>query len=112
MPRKTVQVVQIVTNLVWAANRDPATGRWIGVCVPLNLNAVGDTWAELQEAANEAMGLLFTDLFEEGELATFLRQNGWQSQGPMPTSGRAPRFDVPVDWNRHARYDELMTARA
>jgi hypothetical protein len=102
------QVVQIqANNLVWEAAPDPKTGVWIGVCRALNLNAVGDTWAEMQESANEAMVLLFTDLFTEGELPAFLRQNGWQQLGLLER-GKAPQFDIPAEWQKRARFDQLV----
>jgi len=107
----TSQVVQIeAKNLVWVGHRDPETGTWIAVCKALNLNAVGDTWAELQECANEAMALLFADLLENSELSDFLYRNGWRLRGPLPQPGVKPLFDVPADWNSNARFDELVGA--
>lgn len=103
--------VQIQGQIFWIAHRDPATGRWLGVCPPLNLNAVGDTFAELQVCANDAMALLFLDLFESGELQTFLMKNGWQAIG-LPGTGAAPRFDIPADWKTSSRFEELMVVRA
>lgn len=106
-----MEIVQIeAKNLVWQAHQDPQTGTWVGVCKALNLNAAGDTWAELQECANEAMSLLFADLLEEGELADFLHRNGWRLKTPLPKPGVQPRFDVPFDWNRNVRYDEVVGA--
>src|SRR5207245_5687001 len=64
-PKKVL--VQIDANLLWEVARDESTGRFIGVCRPLNLNAVGDTWPEFLEAAAETLQLLLEDLFEEGE---------------------------------------------
>lgn len=107
MSAAKTQVVQIQANLVWEAARDANTGVWIGVCRALNLNAIGDTWAEMQECANEAMTLLFTDLFVEGELPAFLRQNGWKESG-LPKRGTEPQFDIPVDWQRRSGFDQLV----
>ena len=112
LPTPRVQVVRIEADIVWEAQRNPATGRWIGVCRELNLNATGDTWSELQEAANEAMTLLFMDLFQEGELAAFLKRNGWRTADEVPKAPVLPRFDVPADWRHNARYEELVAARA
>lgn len=104
-------VVQIeARNIAWVGYRDPETGRWIGVCHSLNLNAAGDTFAELQASANEAMALLFEDLAAEGDLDQFLSRNGWTLKTPMPAAGTRVRFDVPADWNSHAGYDELLAA--
>ncbi|HLZ46557.1 MAG TPA: hypothetical protein VKQ05_12860 [Gemmatimonadales bacterium] len=45
LPTRVVQV-RIEANLAWEVFRDPETQAWVGVCHPLNLNAVGDTWQE------------------------------------------------------------------
>lgn len=96
-------------NVIWQGAYDPESQMWIGVCKALNLNALGETWSELQECANDAMATLFVDLFVTGELAAFLRENGWQS-GPMPKPGQVPQFDVPVGWRRSARVAQLVPA--
>lgn len=53
--------------------------------------------------------MLFTDLLESGELGAFLRDNGWQA-GPLPTSGRRVKFDVPFSLNQAPSMRELVTA--
>ena len=90
-------VVQVRANLSWLVARDAATGVFIGVCQPLNLNAVGDSWGEFMQCANEATSLLLTDLFEDGELDTFLRRNGWSLISDVPVNGRPVRFEAPFD---------------
>ena len=70
-------VVQIQAQLAWHCFYDVSKNRWLAVCPPLNLNAVGETWAELQEYANEATQLLFEDLLAHDELDSFLRRHGW-----------------------------------
>lgn len=107
MAAKKVQVVQIKAQLAWHAYRDPDTNTWIGTCKPLNLNAVGETFDELQACANEAMGLLFADLVETGEFAQFLKRNGWTA-GPLPTGNTAARFDVPAEWKTSSRFAQLV----
>lgn len=109
--RKPV-IVQIQAQILWEVHHDPESNKWIGVCRMLNLNAVGDTWGEFVECANEAMQLLFEDLFEDGELEEFLRLNGWHPQTPLPARGTRTRFDIPFDWERKARYEELLAAEA
>jgi hypothetical protein len=102
--------VQFDATVTWHYAQDPETGAWIGVCPALNLNAVGDTWAEMQEAVVEATGLLFVDLFEAGELESFLREKGWHvSQLPKP--GQRVQFDVPLNVSR-APIQELVPAGA
>jgi len=104
-------LVQIEGNLLWEVVRDPHGGRFIGVCRALNLNAVGDTWAEFQECANEAIQVLFEDLFKEGELEEFLSRKGWRALTPLPPRGAgAPQFDVPFSLQRRDRFEELVSA--
>ena len=110
--RKKSVIIQLQATVQWEVANDPENGQWIGICRMLNLNAVGDTWGEFVECANEAMQLLFVDLFEEGELAAFLHRNGWRLSTPLPTHGTpTPRFDIPFDWEK-TRYEELLPAGA
>ena len=92
--------VQIEANLQWMVARDPQSGLWIAVCPPLNLNAMGETWGEVLQAANEAVLLLMCDLFEEGELESFLQQHSWRADKPLPPKSARPRFDVPFSMER------------
>lgn len=105
--RKEV-VVTIQAQIFWLARQDPDTRRWLAVCPPLNLNAVGDTYEELQECGNEAMAMLFRDLVEEGEIEPFLKRNGWRMIG-TPSRGHT-RFDIPASWRPDARREELLHA--
>ena len=100
---------RIEAKIIWQGAFDSDSHMWIGVCKALNLNALGETWSELQECANDAMATLFIDLFVTGELADFLKANGWRS-GPMPKAGQVPQFDIPVDWKRTARARQLVPA--
>jgi hypothetical protein len=88
--------VRIEANVEWGFGEDPdsGSGEWIGICPMLNLNAVGDTFAEAQQCASEAMHLLFLDLFKTGQLAEFLRARGWMPKTGLPESGSVPRFDA------------------
>ncbi len=97
-------------NIIWEGYYDPKSNMWVAVCKALNLNALGDTWSELQECANDAMATLFLDLFVTGELAAFLHANGWRPRGEIPTAGQNVRFDVPADWKKAARVDDLVPA--
>lgn len=104
-------LVQVDANLAWEVFQDPQSGRWIGVCRPLNLNAVGETWIDFQQAAAEALQLLLIDLFEDGELEAFLRHNNWHPKTALPAPGTAvPRFDVPFSVERKTRLQELLAA--
>lgn len=110
-PKKVV--VQIEASILWEAVYDPQKRIWMGVCNALNLNAVGDTWADLQACANEAMQLLFEDLAESGELTSYLQRMNWQISSPATTlAGTTPKFDVPTAWKRKNRYEDMTLAHA
>ncbi len=89
-------LVRVETNVSWRVAFDAQARVYVGVCDMLNLNAIGDTWSEFQECANEAMALLFQDLFECNELDAFLLRNGWKLMA-TPPPGHEPVFDVPWD---------------
>jgi hypothetical protein len=108
--RKVEVRVQIEARLVWEVARDPQSNAWIGVCRPLNLNAVGDTWAEFQECANEAIALLFTELLKRGELGDFLRSHGWMPTTPLPPRDARVQWDVPYQTQMRAAAEELVPA--
>lgn len=112
MFKKKVAVVTIQANVGWKVSRDPRTGTYMGVCEALNLNAIGDTWEEFQECANEAIDLLFTDLFEDSEFDAFLRDRGWRTLGDLPSKGEKPRFEVPSSLEYTERFNGLIPARA
>lgn len=96
-PKKTV-IVEIEGVVQWRGGKDPDSGLYIGVCDALNLNVSGETWAEMQDVAREALEGLLDDLVKTGEFDAFLRRNGWRLTTPMPKRG-AVRFDVPVEWS-------------
>ncbi len=111
MFEKQQVLVKVEANVPWEVSQDPQSGRWIGVCRPLNLNAVGETWIEFQECAAEALQLLLTDVFEAGEIDQFLRVNRWIPRTPLPArGGPVPRFDVPFTVERKSRLQELLAA--
>lgn len=93
--RKEV-LVNINAQVIWQVARNPVTGRYTGICQTLNLNAIGDSMEEFLTCAQDAMQLLFVDLYEDDELAQFLRDRGWQIQNDLPTGGRRPVFDLPI----------------
>src|SRR6266566_553886 len=105
---KRVVLVRIEANLAWEVFRDPETQAWVGVCQPLNLNAVGDTWGEFFESAQEAIELLLTDLLEEGELPAFLQRHGWRLESPLPKSSARVQWDVPFGVLKRARFEDLV----
>ena len=105
---KNVVTVKIKANITWQMAHDEQSGMWIGACPALNLNALGETWIELQENASEALGLLLQDLFLENELEGFLRDRGWRSMTEIPPPGSKLNFDVPFS----AEQEEMGTLLA
>ena len=105
-------VVHIQATVPWEAAQAPLDGHWFGVCRPLNLNAVGDTWAEFQECANEAIQLLLEDLLSTGELEAYLHSNGWRTTAALPAPGTKVRFDLPIAIQRKSRLDKLVAVGA
>lgn len=101
-------LVRIEATIVWTFAIDPQSDEWVGACPVLNLNAIGETWEEVNSVASEAMRALFEDLFQSGELEAFLRELGWHVP-PLPTPGSRPRFDVPFTANRE-RMERLLHA--
>lgn len=91
-------IVRCEGNVEWTAFLDPETERWIGTCPPLGLAAEGETWQELTTDAYAAMELLLRHLMTTGELESFLRDNGWHCERPIP-QGVPPQevtFDIPA----------------
>lgn len=81
------------------------------MCPQLNINAAGDSWTELLEAMGEATALLFASLLESGELHAFLRAQGWQAVGPLPSpDARRVKFDVPFNLSQARSVRELVPA--
>jgi predicted RNase H-like HicB family nuclease len=103
--------VRIEANVGWQFAQDPESGEWIGVCDVLNLNAMGETFREVQECASEAMQLLFLNLFKEGELEGFLRENDWTPQTPLPGRDSYPEFDTSYQ-SKVTRLRELVPSNA
>lgn len=93
-------LVRIEGRVEWKIAQDPASGTYIGVCPALRLNAIGDSWTEFWEAANETTGLLFLSLLKAGEMDGFLHEHGFRLGSPLPTAGERPHFDMPfgVSW--------------
>lgn len=112
MPRPTIIVrVDVDGTVSWRYAFDPASETWVGICDALNLNAVGDTYAELVEGMNDAVRGLLQDLLEDGDLADFMRARGWRMVGPSPAAQQRVRFDLPFDTLR-SNVAELATAGA
>lgn len=104
-------LVKIEGRVEWKYAIDPASGAYMGICPALNLNAIGDTWEELAECANETTGLLMSALLERGEFDAFLRQHGWKAQSPTPLrQDTAVRFDIPLGLVQTASPRELMAS--
>lgn len=95
--RKQV-LVQVRAQLQWAVYQEREAHRWIAACDPLNITVSADSEDAVKAAAEDAINLLFTDLFESGELEDFLSQKGWHTDRPLPqreVGRRAPEFRIP-----------------
>ena len=98
-PQSTI--VRVEAHVQWIYRYDPVTKEYLGICPPLNLNAAGATFQEMQSIANESAAELFALLLESGDLDAFLRARGWRVD-QVPPPGVRPTFDVPADWQRGA----------
>lgn len=106
---RVTQTIQIRANLAWQVYHDLSTGHFYGICVPLNLNASGDTWADFMASVSETIDLLLSDLFKTGEMDAFLREHGWSSIQPMPAPGTRARFEIPVfNWEEKKHFEDLQ----
>jgi predicted RNase H-like HicB family nuclease len=79
-----MRIIPIFGVVKWEAHRDAKSGQWVGICDELNLTTGGDTWAELQAMAQDAMRVLFQELAETGELEAVLKQTGLKLGEPLP----------------------------
>lgn len=101
--RKPMQV-EVQANVEWQIGYDERGGVWLGICTPLNLNAMGDTQEDLAAAIGETMHLLMLDLLKDGELEAFLREHGWRLNQALPPPSRKVQFHVPYrQINRNVR---------
>ena len=87
--------IEAKANLTWHVAQDTRADIWIANLPALGMTVTADTFGELPEAMKEALDLLFHSLFEEGELADFLRSKDWKPLKTLPPPGSAVRFDVP-----------------
>lgn len=88
--------IQIDANIKWVVQQQPS-GRFVAWCDELGLTVEGDNQADLASVIGEAMHVLFTDLFQEGDLAEFLRDHGWKTNSPLPERATEDgvAFEVP-----------------
>ncbi len=107
--RKEVEIA-VHAQLAWAFYRDPTSGQWVAKCDPLHITVSGDSEDATRQAAMDALQLLFTDLFESGELEAFLTANGWRTDRPLPKPDRiTPRFQLPqFSFNRVHSAEQLL----
>lgn len=90
-------IVRCEGTVEWTAERDPASGRWVGVCDELNLATEADTWRDLQVEVSEAMTLFLRDLLQHGELRRFLLEHDWECDiVPDDVPPQDVVFDVPA----------------
>ena len=94
MPSKE-RVIRIEGRIEWKID-STESGPWVGFCDALKLTAQADTWGELMQDIEWAMGSVFEDLLETGDLERFLEERGWGAT--IPENHRKLKkvtFDVP-----------------
>ena len=87
--------ISLQAQVEWKYFKDSSSGYWIAVSDALKQTVSGETWAELNDSIAETLDLLFRELLEKDELASFLRDHGWRLNQPLPEHRRNVRFDVP-----------------
>ena len=109
---KTVTIQAVEGRVPWRVYRNPDSGRWIAACDALSITVSADTEADIHDVAASAMDLLFKDLFESGELDSFLRSAGWKASEQLPRPhATVPDFRLPpIMLNRVHTTDELVSA--
>jgi hypothetical protein len=91
-------IISIESTVQWQVTRSDASGRWIGVCTPMNLAMEADSLDELSDVIKESIHLLLIDLLEDDELDRFLRERGWKARNmPMSNEIGDVEFDVPLE---------------
>lgn len=111
--KKKRVLIRIGTQVQFRVARDPETGEWIGACDLLGITTSGEMWDDLWQNAADAIQLLMTDLFEEGDLEAFLRSKGWQVQGALPPPQTVtPRFELPYTFGAPTTTEELLQTTA
>ena len=106
-------VVHLQGQVQWEVLRNAQTGRYVGICRSMNLNASGDSMPEFLEAATEVMDLLLDKLLEAGEFEAFLQRRGFRAvtdASGLPTRRADVRWDVPFEVMQRSRMDELVPA--
>lgn len=108
MARVVIKIERIEGNaqVQWRAQRNPASGRWIGVCDAMNLVTEADSENELRSVIDETMQMLLVDLLRDNELEQFLRERGWRARRPSAETDPAEvKFKVPWQLVRERQRD-------
>ncbi len=99
-------LITISGHMVWKFFHDSESDRWIAVSDTLQLTVEGKTHAEMRQMIDETTGLLLADLYESGELNTFLDDRGFRPTSmPTPSPQQRIQFDVPFELIRQATDD-------
>jgi len=90
-------VVRIKGEVRWNFFHDPDSKCWIAFCDELGLDVFGKTMDDLWAVAQEAIRELLRELFETGDLDSFLRNKGWKPEIPIRKvpEKRGPVFLLP-----------------
>ena len=88
--------IELGAQLQWEVSRSE-NGLWIAVCDAVGLTMQSDSLDELYSVVDESTQLLFEDLFEDGELDSFLKARGWASIPVSPEADGEVEFRVPFE---------------
>lgn len=95
-----VEIIRFQPNacIEWRAYRDGETDGWVAVCDALRRRAVGESWERLCVTIFETQHAFLTDLLVEGELESFLKHHGLQTQAELPALSPVggAKFDIPT----------------
>lgn len=108
MARLVIKIERIEgkAQVQWRAQRNPASGRWIGICEAMNLVTEADSENELRSLIDETMQLLLGDLLRDNELEQFLSERGWRiRKPPAETDPAEVKFKMPWQLVREGQRD-------
>lgn len=102
--------IYVRANLLWQWGRNKR-GTYIAFCQPIRQTVQANRFEELVATMQEAIESTFHELFSTGDLETFLKEQGWRTESPVPpaTTTKNVRFDVPFDL-KGVRHRDLKEA--
>ena len=92
------ELFRIRNHVEWFSQFDVEGNQWLAVCPSLNLNAYGDTYADMVECAQAVTQALWEALLDEGDLEEFLRERKLTAEKRLVSEAARqprPRVDLP-----------------